>query len=223
MSAGGPLRLTLVSHARTAAVRAARFGVDDDTIDDAEARRAAAVTTSHMTHTSGASRTPSGRALRGGRAWCDRSLRTRQTAQALGLSAMPDPALRDLDVGAWVGRSLDEISPADLRLWTEDPAAAPHGGESVVDLLDRVAAWLAARATDPENVIAVTHPAVVRAALVTALRSPPEVFWRIDVPPLSATLLHGRLPATSTSPGHAGGKAGTGSMVWTLRHACLSL
>ncbi|WP_250284658.1 MULTISPECIES: histidine phosphatase family protein [unclassified Frankia] len=227
MSAGGPLRLTLVSHARTAAVRAARFGADDDTIDDAEARRAAAAATAHTTHmpehTSEMSRTPFGRVLRGGRAWCDRSLRTRQTAQALGLSATPDPALRDLDVGAWAGRSLDEISPADLRLWTGDPAAAPHGGESVVDLLDRVAAWLAARATDPEHVIAVTHPAVVRAVLVTALRSPPEVFWRVDVPPLSATLLHGRLPATPTSLGHAGGKAGTGSMVWTLRHACMPL
>jgi broad specificity phosphatase PhoE len=53
-------------------------------------------------------------------------------------------------------------------------------------------------------VVAVTHPAVVRAVLVTALRSPAEVFWRIDVPPLTATTLRRR-----------GG--------WTLRHACRPL
>ncbi|WP_206443212.1 histidine phosphatase family protein, partial [Candidatus Protofrankia datiscae] len=66
--------------------------------------------------------------------------------------------------------------------------------------------------SEPESMIVVTHPAVVRAALVTAMRSPSEVFWRIDVPPLSTTLLHGRLTS-----GRAGG------VVWTLRHACLPL
>ncbi|WP_165485499.1 histidine phosphatase family protein [Protofrankia symbiont of Coriaria ruscifolia] len=212
MSAGEPLRLTLVSHARTAAIRAARFGVDDDTIDDAEARRAADAAAAHTSHTPHIPHTSFGRALRSGRALCDLSLRTRQTAQALGLSAAPDPALRDLDVGAWVGRSLEEISASDLRAWTDDPTVAPHGGESVADLVNRVGGWLAARVPEPGSTIVVTHPAVVRAALVTAMRSPPEVFWRIDVPPLSTTLLHGRLTS-----GSAGG------VVWTLRHACLPL
>jgi broad specificity phosphatase PhoE len=122
----------------------------------------------------------------------------------LGLAAVPDPGLADLDVAAWTGRKLEEIPETDLRAWVDDPAAAPHGGESVLDLLDRVGGWLAYRKTVPGRVVAVTHPAVVRAVLVTALRSPPEIFWRIDVPPLTTTLLHLRGD-------------------WTLRHACRPL
>ena len=37
-----------------------------------------------------------------------------------------------------------------------------------------------------------THPAVIRAALVTVLDAPPIAFWRIDVPPLTRMWLTGR-------------------------------
>jgi broad specificity phosphatase PhoE len=40
--------------------------------------------------------------------------------------------------------------------------------------------------------VAITHPAVVRAAIVHALGAPPAAFWRIDVAPLSRTDLSGR-------------------------------
>ncbi len=60
-------------------------------------------------------------------------------------------------------------------------------------------------ARTPERTVAVTHPAVIRAALVVALNMPLVTFWRIDVPPLTATGLHWR------------------SGIWTLRHACLPL
>ncbi len=185
----GTARLTLVSHARTAAVRSARFPADEG-LADGEARRVSGAAAGlHAAD----------------RALCDASLRTRQTADALGLVATPDPALRDLDVGGWQGRALVEVPRTDLEAWVRDPSAAPHGGESVIDLIARVGDWLTCGASAPGRTIAVTHPAVIRAALVTVLRSPPEVFWRIDVPPLSATRLHGR------------------DGVWTLRHACLPL
>ena len=32
--------------------------------------------------------------------------------------------------------------PAELAVWLTDPTQAPHGGESVVDLIDRVGGWL---------------------------------------------------------------------------------
>jgi len=57
----------------------------------------------------------------------------------------------------------------------------------------------------PGRTIAITHPAVIRAALIIALDARPESFWRIDVPPLTATTLHARTRG------------------WTLRHACLPL
>ena len=37
----------------------------------------------------------------------------------------------------------------------------------------------------------VTHAAVVRAAVVVTLGAPPAGFWRIDVAPLTATVLRG--------------------------------
>jgi broad specificity phosphatase PhoE len=182
-------RLTLISHADTAAVREARFP-SDEPLDERGHRRAAAA--------AGAVR--SDRPGRHGG-----TLRTRQTAEALGLAAVPDPGLRDLDVGRWRGRRLEELPEEEVHAWLADPAAAPHGGESVCHLLGRVGDWLDRCLDDGGAVVAVTHPAVIRAALVTALRMPPAMFWRIDVPPLSTTLMHGRAGA------------------WTLRHACLPL
>ena len=76
---------------------------------------------------------------------------------------------------------------------------APHGGESVLDLMTRVRGWLESMAATPSRVAAVTHPAVVRATILVVLDAPPKSFWRIDIAPLSRTLLHYR--------GHA----------WTLR------
>jgi broad specificity phosphatase PhoE len=41
-------------------------------------------------------------------------------------------------------------------------------------------------------VVAVTHPAVIRAAILTALDAPPKSFWRIDIGPVSRTVMHHR-------------------------------
>jgi broad specificity phosphatase PhoE len=54
--------------------------------------------------------------------------------------------LADIGLGDWAGWSLAEVGASDadgLPRWTADPAAAPHGGESVIALLQRVSLWLA--------------------------------------------------------------------------------
>jgi len=174
------VRLTLVSHGATAALRAARFPLDEPL----EARALDAARASNLR--------PPDHAL------SDSSARCRQTAAALGLDAAVDDRLTDLDTGRWRGLGLDEVDPAELAVWTTDPAAAPHGGETVLALVERVRGWLAELPAG--RTAAVTHPAVVRAGLVAALAADPASFWRIDVPPLCSTSLHGR-----------GGR-------WTLRH-----
>jgi broad specificity phosphatase PhoE len=68
--------------------------------------------------------------------------RARQTAQLLGLQAATEPRLADLDCGRWRGEVLANIGPADLEAWLTEPAHAPHGGESVAELIERVDGWL---------------------------------------------------------------------------------
>lgn len=40
------------------------------------------------------------------------------------------------------------------------------------------------------RIVAVTHPAVIRAAILVALDAPPKSFWRIDIAPMSRTVMH---------------------------------
>lgn len=129
------------------------------------------------------------------RAYTAPEARCRATADALTVHAVPARELGDLDVGRWRGRGLDDVAAAEpdaLAAWLSDPAAAPHGGETLLALLARTTEWLASQAEAGGRVLAVAPQAVVRAVVVGALDLPPAVFWRLDVPPLSATELTGR-------------------------------
>ena len=112
---------------------------------------------------------------------CGPEKRTRQTAELLGLQASIEPRLADLDCGRWRGDVLGGVRPADLAIWLTDPTRAPHGGESVVDLIDRVRGWMDSLTSRRTRLVAVTHPAVIRAAILVALDAPPKSFWRIDI------------------------------------------
>jgi broad specificity phosphatase PhoE len=136
------------------------------------------------------------------------SQRCRQTVQALGWDAVAaEPALRDMDMGSWQGRTLDEVAGSDgagLAVWMSDPEAAPHGGESVAQVCRRIAAWLEELPADGGRVLAVVEQAVVRAAVLHALGAPEQSFWRVDVPPLSALQLSGRSGRWNLRLGAAG-------------------
>ncbi|MGW2804652.1 histidine phosphatase family protein [Streptomyces sp. NPDC001450] len=120
------------------------------------------------------------------------SVRCSQIADAFGLVAVPEPALRDLDLGRWSGRTVGDVAatePDGFTSWLTDPDAAPHGGESVRQLCRRTADWLNSVAPDTGRVVAITEAAVVRAALVHALAAPARAFWHLAVPPLSTVSL----------------------------------
>ncbi|MFF0490513.1 histidine phosphatase family protein [Nocardia sp. NPDC004068] len=206
-------RLTLITHALTPAVRAARFPRDEP-LDPHGERTLTTV-----------------RPIPADLILTAPELRTRQTAAAFALGRAPadcgptaitgpapadrapagsnqglansgladsasgalvDPALADLNHGDWAGKTMDELPPDALMAWLTDPTFEPPGGESITALLDRVAAWLVTRAATPQRVISVTHPAVVRAVVLRTLDAPPKSFWRIDIPPATATTLHAR-------------------------------
>ncbi|ULE35098.1 histidine phosphatase family protein [Mycobacterium sp. IDR2000157661] len=176
------VRLTLVSHAMTDAVSAGRFPTDEplNTVGHRQADASIDLGVADEVY-------------------CGPEKRTRQTAELLGLQAEVDTRLADLDCGRWRGDVLGGVEPAELAIWLTEPAQAPHGGESVADLVDRVHSWLDSLSAHRGNIIAVTHPAVVRAAILVTLDAPAKSFWRIDIGPVSRTVLHFR--------GHA----------WTLR------
>ncbi|MFF7592405.1 histidine phosphatase family protein [Kitasatospora purpeofusca] len=125
------------------------------------------------------------------------SARCRRTAEELGLAdPVAEPELRGCAAGRWRGRTLDEVAaeePEALMAWLADPAAAPHGGESVRQLCARVAGWLDGTAAGlTGRVLVVAEPDAVRAAAVHALGVPDQVFRRLDVPPLAVVELTGR-------------------------------
>lgn len=166
-------RITLISHAPTAAVRRAAFPLDEP-LEEREFTRIADL---------------GWPAPRAQRILSAPEQRTRQTAEALGLTSTIANEMRDCDYAQWRGRDLNEIQSSDaegLLAWLTDPAAAPHGGESIVDLIARVGNWLDAQ-RDAAHTIAITHPAVIRAAIVHLLGAPALSFWRIDIAPLSLT------------------------------------
>ncbi|BBZ47063.1 histidine phosphatase family protein [Mycobacterium parmense] len=168
------LRLTLVAHAMTPAMAAGCFP-DDEPLNDFGRRQTGRLD------------------LRGdGRPLCAPELRARQTAELLGLRPAIEPRLADLDCRRWRGKPTQGVPPEALRTWLTDPRQAPHGGESIADLVARVADWLELLTGDPSRTVAVTHPAVIRAAVLHALRMPAESFWRMDVAPASHVTMHHR-------------------------------
>jgi broad specificity phosphatase PhoE len=169
-------RLILICHASTDATRKFAFPADEPLDARGEADAAALA----------------GSVTRGDQCWTAPELRTRQTAEALGLAANVLPQLRDCDYGSWKGRSLNDIEsqePTAVATWLRDPSAAPHGGESIVDLMRRVATWLDGEQTHHRRLIVVTHAAIIRAAVIHAIDATLQSFWRIDVAPLSCTQL----------------------------------
>jgi len=171
-------RLILISHASTEALRQSAFPADES-IDDKGRIRAVALAT-HLPHAD--------------RCWTSPELRTRQTADALQLNADVDPVLRDCDYGDWAGLSFDNVmvrDPEAASAWLRDPAATPPGGDSILSLMQRVAGWLAWQITLHERTIIVTHPSIIRAAIVHAIEATPKTFFCIDITPLSMTRLSG--------------------------------
>jgi broad specificity phosphatase PhoE len=166
--------VTFICHATTRALRAATFGGDDpiDDVGRAKAERLA------------------GSLRRADQCWTSPALRARETAAALGLTATVDDRLRDCDFGRWTGRKFSQVlvrEPRKLMSWISNPSTAPHGGEPIPKVMERVAAWLREPGRDKVHTVAITHASVIRAAIVHVIEAQLQSFWRIDVLPLSLT------------------------------------
>lgn len=166
-------RLTLICCGATAALRASAFPLD-------EPLEQKSIVQAHRL---------AGGLPRADRIWYDLARRAVETVDALGLKGEPVAALADQNFGRWAGRRVEELDPAELASWMADPDAAPHGGETLNGLRQRVSALLSESLGLSGHTLAITHAAVIRAAICEILGAPSSAFRAVDVQPLSLTRL----------------------------------
>ncbi|MGP4110889.1 histidine phosphatase family protein [Streptomyces sp. 4N509B] len=174
--------VTLVAAARTSTLLDTRFG-DDRPLDPAGWRAVERAVPALVALAAAELR------------YCSPSPSSRQTGDALGLSPIAQPALRDCDMGRWRGMTLQEVTvrePGAVDRWLADPTSAPHGGEPLLAFVSRIGGWLDTRPADGDcRIVAVTEPSVIRAAMLYALKAPPQSYWRTEVHPLSVVSFSG--------------------------------
>ncbi len=168
-------RLILLCHGPTQLMREGGFPGSDTPLDDSGRRKAAGV------------RVPA----------ADRFLvaserAALETAEAMGLDAMAEASLRDLDFGRWAGRGFAELlaeAPEAFAGWMADPANATPEGEPLSASIARAAAWLQTVEGMGETLCAIAGPSFIRSAIAAAIGLPAASALRIDIAPLSATTL----------------------------------
>ena len=201
-------RLTLVAHASTAATARAVFAGDEGLEPRGAAAAAAATRLRRVTRTvcSPARAAVETAAALGLAATVDAGLadwdlgewRGRALDEVAGIAEW----VADPDAVPHGGESLTALL-ARVAAWLAavDPTAAPDGSAGARGWAGAAggagsAGGAAAGAGSAGggavgHAVAVTHAAVVRAAVVVTLGAPAAGFWRIDVAPLTATVLRG--------------------------------
>jgi alpha-ribazole phosphatase len=117
------------------------------------------------------------------------SIRTLETAAALGLRPTAQPDFLEQDFGLWTGRHHDDLISefgTDYRdFWRMPATNRPPGGESFAEQIVRVGRGLGALPAG--DVVLWVHSGTVRAALAIALKLAPECALRFTIDPLSLT------------------------------------
>jgi alpha-ribazole phosphatase/probable phosphoglycerate mutase len=114
--------------------------------------------------------------------------RARETAEPLAaareLTVVVADELRELDFGAFEGRTYEEIERSEPELfarWMTTPTAVRFpGGESYGDLRVRAGRVLDAIRDAHDTAIVVTHGGVIRAGLAGWLELPDHAIFRLD-------------------------------------------
>lgn len=126
---------------------------------------------------------------------CSPRERARQTAEAIsrhtGLEPMVEPALDEIDFGAWNGAAFADLEPDPLwRRWNEArDAGAPPEGEAMADAVTRMASHIEGLAGGPGAIVMVTHCDVIRGVVAHYLGLPMQAIFRFEVAPASITTL----------------------------------
>ena len=113
----------------------------------------------------------------------------------VGLAPLTSAALEEIDFGDWTGRSFAELrNDPGWDRWNQARSQhRPPGGESMLEVQTRVAAWLAKVTAGPSDtaIAAVSHADVIKAALCHALGLPLDHHHRFEVSPGSISCIVG--------------------------------
>jgi ribonuclease H / adenosylcobalamin/alpha-ribazole phosphatase len=116
-----------------------------------------------------------------------RAVRTaEEVAAATGAPVEAGGGFREADFGAWDGLTFAEVRerwPAELTAWLADPAVAPPGGESFLDVSARVSGALRrVLAGHPgQTVLIVSHVTPIKTLVAAALLAPPPALYRMHL------------------------------------------
>jgi probable phosphoglycerate mutase len=139
------------------------------------------------------------------------TVRTQELGRAigrrLGLRVDTDDRLREMEFGQWEGLTAGQVEerwPGDFARWFGEGTFAPPGGESYVEVGERVAAVIEdLRVTgEGRTVVVAGHAAMIRTVVGRALAMPPSAWSALRVPPCSLTILR-YFPPGDTSEGTA--------------------
>jgi broad specificity phosphatase PhoE len=113
--------------------------------------------------------------------------RARETAVLLGIAAKVEPRLIEMSFGRYEGRTRDELRADPDEGMAENEAKGldfrPPGGESPREVQARLAPWLVELGQAGGRHVAISHKAVIRAALALAYdwpmlgRAPERLDW----------------------------------------------
>ncbi len=100
-----------------------------------------------------------------------------------------DDRFVELDYGELDGMAPSELAPGLWDRWRSEPGWRPPGGETLEEVGSRVAAACEELASESArgNVIVVSHVSPIKAAVTWALRSGPELSWRLSLGVASIT------------------------------------
>ena len=104
----------------------------------------------------------------------------RPTAERFGLPIHTMPALREIALGAWEGRLIEEVKQTEREAYLDFIAKGPDGrapgGESRAELAARMVRAMdeIARGKDGKTILVASHGGAIRALLMAWARTPEE-------------------------------------------------
>lgn len=114
---------------------------------------------------------------------CSPAQRCRRLAESLGPEVSAEPALWEMNFGAWEMLRWDEVPRDQMDAWAIDLVGSPPpGGESLQAVAERAhEAWERLTALNAETVYCVTHAGIIRVLLATLFEMPLSKAFSLQV------------------------------------------